>query len=124
MHLAFLFLENTMPYIKRNNAGEITAVSEEALPGFVLATDHDVDDISDFGIELVGKDEAELLKTDLEFVRVLEDVIELLMAKNLIQFTELPDASQAKMLKRKKLRGGLGGKLDLLDDESIFLPKN
>ena len=113
-----------MPYIKRNSAGEITAVSEEALPGFVLATDHDVDDISDFGIELVGKDEAELLKTDLEFVRVLEDVIELLMVKNLIQFTELPDASQAKMLKRKELRGGLGGKLDLLDDESIFLPKN
>ena len=124
MHLAFLFLENTMPYIKRNNAGEITAVSEEALPDFVLATDQDVDEISDFGIELVGKDEAELLKTDLEFVRVLEDVIELLMVKNLIQFTELPDASQAKMLKRKKLRGGLGGKLDLLDDESIFLPKN
>ena len=113
-----------MPYIKRNSAGEITAVSEEALPGFVLATEQDADEISDFGIELVGKDEAELLKTDLEFVRVLEDVIELLMAKNVIQFTELPDASQAKMLKRKKLRGGLGGKLDLLDEENFYFPKD
>ena len=113
-----------MPYIKRNNAGEITAVSEEALPGFVLATEQDADEISDFGIELVGKDEAELLKTDLEFVRVLEDVIELLMAKNVIQFTELPDASQAKMLKRKKLRGGLGGKLDLLDEENFYIQKD
>lgn len=113
-----------MPYIKRNTAGQISAVSEEALPGFSEATDKDADDIAAFGVELIGSDEAELIKTDLEFVRVLEDVIELLMAKNVIQFTELPDASQAKMLKRKKLRDGITSKLDLLDEESLFFGRD
>ncbi|MEY3017590.1 MAG: hypothetical protein RL336_725 [Pseudomonadota bacterium] len=109
-----------MPYIKRNTTGQILAVSESPLPGFSEATEQDADDIAAFGVELIGADEAELVKTDLEFVRVLEDVIELLMAKNVIQFTELPEASQTKMLQRKKLRGGLSSKLDLLEQDSLF----
>jgi hypothetical protein len=44
------------------------------------------------------------------------------MAKNVIQFTELPDASQAKMLMRRRLRDGLENKLDLLpEDEKLLL---
>ena len=113
-----------MPYIKRNSAGQISAVSEESLPGFLEATEKDADDIAAFGVELIGADEAELVKTDLEFVRVLEDVIELLMSKNVIQFTELPDASQEKMLKRKQLRDGITSKLDLLDEESLFFGRD
>jgi hypothetical protein len=113
-----------MPYIKRNPSGKVIAISSEPMDGFAEATMEDEDDIAEYGIDLLGNEEHDLLKTDLEFVRVLEDVIELLMAKNVIQFTELPDASQAKMLKRKKLRDGMASKLDLLDEESFFFSRD
>ncbi len=107
-----------MNYIKRNESGDIVAVSQEALPGFVESTESD----EAFSATLAGQDHVELSRSDLEFVRVLDDVIELLMAKNVIQFTELPDASQAKMLLRRRLRDGLDNKLDLLpEDEKLFL---
>lgn len=109
-----------MPYIKRNASGKVIAISSEPMEGFAQASIEDQDDIAEYGVELLGREEHDLLKTDLDFVRVLEDVIELLMSKNLIQFTELPEASQKKMLERKKLRGGLSTKLDLLGDDYGF----
>jgi hypothetical protein len=109
-----------MTYIKRNPSGKLVAVSSGPMDGFVEATMEDQDDLVDYGVELLGREDHDLLKTDLDFVRVLEDVIELLMAKNVIQFTELPDASQAKMLARKKLRDGLSNKLDLLENDRSY----
>ena len=111
-----------MSYIKRNDSGEIVAVSQEALPGFVESTESDEGEVIAFSATLAGQDHVDLSRSDLEFVRVLDDVIELLMAKNVIQFTELPDASQAKMLLRRRLRDGLDNRLDLLpEDEKLFL---
>ena len=111
-----------MPYIKRNERGDIVAVSQEALPGFVESTESDEPEVMAFTASLAGQEYGELNRSDLDFVRVLDDVIELLMAKNVIQFTELPDASQAKMLMRRRLRDGLDNKLDILpDDEKLLL---
>jgi hypothetical protein len=45
-----------------------------------------------------------LAKSDIEMIRVIEDLIELLIHKQLINFTDLPDATQQKILKRKKIR--------------------
>ncbi|CAI8197739.1 MAG: Uncharacterised protein [Marinobacterium sp. xm-d-530] len=111
-----------MHYIKRNERGDIVAVSQEALPGFVESAESDESEIMAFSSSLAGQEHVELSRSDLDFVRVLDDVIELLMAKNVIQFTELPDASQAKMLMRRRLRDGLDNKLDLLpEDEKLLL---
>lgn len=46
----------------------------------------------------------ELDALDRDFVRVIEDTIELLMAKGLILFTELPPKVQEKLLRRKEVR--------------------
>jgi len=111
-----------MNYIKRNDSGEIVAVAQELLPGFVEATESDESEIMAFSAALAGQEYVELSRSDLDFVRVLDDVIELLMAKNVIQFTELPDASQEKMLMRRRLRDGLDNRLDILpEDERLFL---
>jgi BMFP domain-containing protein YqiC len=54
--------------------------------------------------------------SDLAFVRVLEDVIELLMDKGVITFMELPEAAQQKVIERQSLRRWLNG-LDLVSRE-------
>ena len=46
----------------------------------------------------------ELSSLDRDFVRVIEDTLELLMAKDLIMFTDLPAAVQEKMLRRREVR--------------------
>ena len=51
----------------------------------------------------------EMLVSDLKMIRVIEDVIDILMAKNLIIFSDLPSAVQEKILKQKGRREKLFG---------------
>ncbi len=46
----------------------------------------------------------ELTQLDRDFVRVIEDTIELLIAKGVILFTDLPPKVQEKFLMRKEVR--------------------
>lgn len=46
----------------------------------------------------------ELDEMDRDFVRVIEDMIELLIAKEVILFTDLPPKVQEKLLRRKEIR--------------------
>lgn len=48
--------------------------------------------------------ESQLNELDRDFVRVIEDTIELLIAKGVIMFTDLPPKVQEKMLRRKEVR--------------------
>jgi len=50
-----------------------------------------------------------LHRSDLEVARVTEDLINLLIQKNVILFTELPDVVQKKLLSREHLRDKLSG---------------
>lgn len=42
--------------------------------------------------------------SDLETVRILEDLIDILIRKNIIHFTELPEHAQKRLLGRKHMR--------------------
>ncbi|MCZ2723399.1 hypothetical protein O1D97_17735 [Marinomonas sp. 15G1-11] len=46
-----------------------------------------------------------LSNSDSDMMRILEDLIDLLTEKRLLQFTELPIAAQKKILSRKWVRG-------------------
>jgi hypothetical protein len=46
----------------------------------------------------------ELDELDRDFVRVIEDLIELLISKEVIMFTDLPPKVQEKLLRRKEVR--------------------
>jgi hypothetical protein len=91
-------------YIKRNAKGQIEQVSREANeecreflpPGSPELQAFVGDD------QLIG--DATFSKSDLDFVRVLEDVINLLMDKGVIRFTDLPDPAQQKLINRQSLR--------------------
>jgi hypothetical protein len=58
--------------------------------------------------------------SDLEFIRVLDDVIDLLISKNLIMFTELPVVVQEKYTQRTQMRERRRESLNLLEDEEIL----
>lgn len=63
-----------------------------------------------------------LADSDQGMVRVLEDLIETLIAKNLIRFTDLPEAAQAKLLERRSLRRSVNA-LQIFrgeDDQPLF----
>jgi len=56
-------------------------------------------------------------KLDLEFVRVLEDLIDALIANGSLRLTDLPPHAQRKLTERKRHRAKLSEHLDLLSDE-------
>ena len=104
-----------MPYIKRDEKGLVVAMSAIAAEGFDEELPGDSPDIARF---LASQQAANSLDaTDQDFVRVLEDVVELLIAKGLILFTELPDSAQEKIMRRQRLRSEMAEKLDLIGDD-------
>lgn len=64
-----------------------------------------------------------LSQTDTGLARVLEDLIDVLITRGLIQFTDLPDAAQVKLLERRQTRANLTNRLQLLpmDGENDLL---
>lgn len=58
---------------------------------------------------------------DAEFVRVIEDLIDTLIAKNIIRHTDLPEPAQKKLILRKGLRSRMQGALDLLGNDDRIL---
>ncbi|REG84174.1 hypothetical protein [Marinomonas pollencensis] len=56
--------------------------------------------------------------SDNDMMRIIEDLIDLLSEKRIIQFTELPIAAQKKLLSRKWVRGvHSSGDESLIDEE-------
>lgn len=57
-----------------------------------------------------------LASTDQELARITEDLIDILIARGVIQFTDFPAEAQAKLLQRRQTRAALSRRLQLLDD--------
>ena len=54
--------------------------------------------------------------SDIGIIRVLEDLIDLLIRKNIILFTELPEEAQTKIRERKRVRGKITPSDLMVDD--------
>jgi len=103
-----------MPYVKRNEQGAIIAVQDtQADSGYQW--------IEANSLEVTAQAKEALTSTDQEMVRVVEDLIDLLMEKQIFVFTELPEAVQAKLNSRKRLREDINSLAILVkDDDAIF----
>jgi hypothetical protein len=94
-----------MPYVRRNAQGEVVSLHRHAEAGTseYLPDDHtDVRTFMGGGPPASGSEG--FARLDADFVRVLEDVIDTLVAKNLINITDLPPEAQAKLFSRKSFR--------------------
>ena len=105
-----------MPFVKRNDSGDIVAVSQYQDEVYTEELDQNDPALRKFILDMT-KDQSLMTQSDLDFVRVVEDLVDLLVQKNYILFTELPEKAQEKMQARQALRGKMASRLDLLDDE-------
>lgn len=94
-----------MPYARRGPDGRIVSLHREptALGDVELPADHP--EVRAF-LERGGPDAdaSDFLRLDADFVRVIEDVIDTLIARNVINLTDLPAEAQAKLMQRKSFR--------------------
>lgn len=63
----------------------------------------------------------DLSELDVDFIRVLEDLIDALIANGVLRLTDLPPQALTKLSERKRTRQRLQGALDLIDDEDTIL---
>lgn len=59
-----------------------------------------------------------LSESDAGLARVTEDLIDILITRGVIQFTDFPPGAQAKLLQRRQTRATLSQRLRLLDDDT------
>jgi hypothetical protein len=104
-----------MPFVKRDEQGRVIAVSLAPEPGCDEEMAWDSAALAAFRLPAIPA--STLDASDQGLVRVLEDLVELLVDKGVILFTELPDSAQQKIMHRHALRSELSAKLDLIGDD-------
>lgn len=102
-------------YVKRNQSGELIAISKQTSPEFTEQIANDAPELLQFLHSEKSIEQLALEQTDQTMARVLEDVVNLLVEQGVIRFTDLPEAAQNKLLARRELRGKRQG-IYLLDD--------
>ena len=107
-----------MFHVLRNPDGSIASLARNERPGGELLADHHPDIQRFLG---TSAPQSGFSASDAEFVRVLEDLIDTLIMKNIIRHTDLPEAAQRKLNERKGLRSRLQGALNLLDADEQLL---
>ena len=92
-----------MPFVSRHPSGSIASLHRED-PGSAefLADDHT--DVQAFVGNPGGTGSEGFGRLDADFVRVIEDVIDTLIVKNILNITDLPEQAQAKLFARKSFR--------------------
>lgn len=114
-----------MMHIQRDERGDIIGLlqrpltEDEAASGEWEAADPTDSAVVAFARRL-GDASNPLALTDAELARVTEDLIDVLIDRGVIQFTDLPVAAQNKLLQRRQTRASLANRLDLLGGDDII----
>jgi hypothetical protein len=94
-----------MPYVLKDIMGNIKAVSlSDAVP---LGDDWQPIDIAQYMhcLESAMSRVDPFRESDIHLARVLEDLIGVLIERDIIRFTDLPEAARKRLLDRQALRG-------------------
>ena len=92
-----------MPFIRRNAQGAIDSLHRRDEGGAEFLPD-DHPDVRAF----LGTPDGGFASLDADFIRVIEDVIDTLISKNVINITDLPVEAQTKLFGRKGYRERAG----------------
>ena len=114
--------ENTL-MCRRSPDGSVVALTRQSLSapdaddgGWEVASSDDPG-VQEFLRGVSSKSQL-LSQTDAGLARVLEDLIDVLINRGLIQFTDLPEPAQAKLLDRRQTRASMVQRLELLPDDT------
>ncbi len=109
-----------MFYVQRDAQGALSRVDALEFAGASETLPADHPEILAWQTNvIVEKRLQQLRQSDLEMIRVLDDLIQVLTQKGVIRVTDLPAAAQAKLMDRTQAREALDGLNHLItDDES------
>ena len=112
-----------MLYAQRDGEGQLLRVETEPFAGMTENLAVESEELHSWlaAREKVKERLARLQESDLEFVRVLEDVVVALVAKGVIRYTDLPEAARRKLDQRQEARAELVGLSGLLGDEGRLI---
>ncbi|MCR6631010.1 MAG: hypothetical protein NVV74_13725 [Magnetospirillum sp.] len=110
-----------MPFVTRDESGRVVAVAEQPLDEEAEALPPEDPEVQAFLARMHGFEAAEgddaFVSSDLSFIRVLEDLIEVLIRRGVLSLSDLPASAQDKLMQRRALRGWLAGVAGLVDDD-------
>ena len=106
-----------MPYVSRNPDGTVESLHLHASDSAVeWLDDRHPEVLAFFGASVEDTDFSRL---DADFVRVIEDLVDVLLSKNILNITDLPSEAQAKLFARKSFREKASkNSLQLFDSDS------
>lgn len=95
-----------MLYAERDRDGKLVAIRKKSPEEEVMVEPISQEELVEFLTDENGVDASVSLlrSTDMRVIRVLEDLIDTLIAKNVIMLTDLPDDAQLLISTRKKAR--------------------
>ena len=93
-----------MAYLLKNTHGDVIAVSATESLGadWLFVEDNDSQYLQFLELQMIKINP--FRESDISLARVLEDLIDVLIARNLITFSDLPEAAQNRLIGRQKLR--------------------
>ncbi|WP_226457611.1 tryptophan synthase subunit beta [Pseudomonas sp. AF03-9] len=111
-----------MFYVQRDQNNALVRVEAQAYAEATETLPADHHDIQAwFAGDEIENSLKQLKSSDLEMIRVLDDLIQVLTSKGVIRITDLPPAAQAKFLERTQARAALGGLSELINDDETGL---
>lgn len=114
-----------MPYISRDESGRITGVFEHAEAGTAEEVRADDPELMSFlatqGLSSPDALRQLLAESDLRMVRLVDDLIDLLIDKGVIKYTDLPQAAGEKYMQRQGARKQLQTVVNLMVGEKDII---
>ncbi|HDI59438.1 MAG TPA: hypothetical protein ENF48_03615 [Desulfobacteraceae bacterium] len=107
-----------MLYVERDPDGKIVSISKSKTPAATEIKPAVDDEVIEFldTVQDPADPRALLTLTDAGLVRAFEDLINVLVDKKVIRFTDLPPAVQKKVAARQKIRQKLSGTSLMVND--------
>ena len=107
-----------MPFVRRDETGRVVALHREQTPEAPEYLPAGHPEIAEFtGAAAAASDRPDMLHSDLEMIRVYEDLIDILISKRIVVLTDFPTAAQEKLVRRKRLRSSLASLTEVLAPE-------
>lgn len=114
-----------MPYVSRDDAGRITGVFDHPEVGASEEIRPDDPGLARFqadrGLSSPDSIRQLLAESDMKMVRLVDDLVDLLIEKGVIKFTDLPQAAGEKYLQRQAARKQLQSVENLIVGEKDIL---
>ncbi len=106
-----------MVYVKRDCNNNIIAVFKDNFEKDLEEISENDSEVNAFMIACGLPADNEFLQSDLELIRVIEDLINIMMEKDIIHITDFPIAVINKLVKRKKIRQQFDDLSDILESD-------